>query len=431
MTDQVTGSPGTVLILGADGFIGRHLAFGLRARGWQVIASARRPKRLSRMGFETLKADLTSPRAANPDYWRPLVKEVTHLVNAAGVLSASDSVYEAVHATAPEALYQALPEGVKGLLISAVGIDEAKTDFALYRRAGEEIAARHGLTILRPGLVLGETSYGGSSLMRALAAFPFVTPVIGRGRQMFNPIHAADLAQVTDHFLRHPPPPGPHEIGGSQELTQAEMLRQMRRWMGLPEAPMLKLPIIFARLLGRLGDAMRLGPISATAVAQLETTVLAVPDSAARSLPVQPRGFSQFMAERPAATQDLWHARLYLMRPLLRLMLALLWLISGAIGLTLPADQFLPLIQGGPLDDTALTLLARLGGVADIAIALALMRGWRPRVMAGVQAAMIAGYTVAFSWLAPQLWLLPLGGLLKNLPLLVLIAIHAVLEDER
>ena len=59
------------------------------------------------------------------------------------------------------------------------------------------------------------------------------------------------------------------------------------------------------------------------------------------------------------------------------------------------------------------------------------MRGWRPRLMAGVQAAMVLGYTAAFSVLAPVLWLLPLGGLLKNLPILALIAVVYVLEDER
>ena len=51
--------------------------------------------------------------------------------------------------------------------------------------------------------------------------------------------------------------------------------------------------------------------------------------------------------------------------------------------------------------------------------------------MAGVQAAVVLGYTVAFSVLAPVLWLLPLGGLLKNLPVLALIALLYILEDER
>lgn len=427
----MTGTQGTVLILGADGFIGRHIAFGLRNQGWQVIASARRTKRLAQMGFETLKADLTAPRAADPAFWRPHLSKVTHLVNAAGVLSASDVICEAVHVTAPEAVYQALPEGARGLLISAVGIDTAETDFAIFRRAGEEVATRHGVSILRPGLVLGDTSYGGSSLMRALAAMPLLMPAVGKGRQVFNPIHAGDLTDMIAHLLHHPPPPGPHEVGGPEEITLAGMLRDVRRWLGLRKAPVLRLPVSIARLLGRVGDAMRLGPISSTAVTQLETSVLAHPDAAITGLPVQPRGFSTFMAARPAGTQDLWHARLYLMRPLLRLVLAFLWLVSGLIGIMLPADQFLPLVPQSGLSDTALVILARLGGGVDIAIALALLRGWRPRLMAVVQAAMIAGYTLAFSWLAPVLWLLPLGGLLKNIPLLALIAVQAILEEER
>ena len=38
---------------------------------------------------------------------------------------------------------------------------------------------------------------------------------------------------------------------------------------------------------------------------------------------------------------------------------------------------------------------------------------------------------MAFSVLAPGLWLLPLGGLLKNLPVLALIAVHGLLGEER
>ncbi len=421
----------TVLILGADGFIGRHLAFGLRLRGWHVIASARRTKRLKQMGFETLKIDLASPCAADPGFWTSKVSGVTHFVNTAGVLSASDRIYEAVHVTAPEALYQALPPTATGLLISAVGIDEANTDFALFRRASEEVAKRHQISIIRPGLVLGETSYGGSSLMRALAALPLVTPVVGHGQQVFNPIHVADLTGMVDHLLRHPPASGAHEIGGPEEITLTEMIRSMRRWLGLQRAPVLKLPAKLAHLIGRVGDAMQLGPISSTAVTQLETSVLAHPDKAVQALPVQPRGFSQFLAERPAGTQDLWHARLYLLRPALRLVLAFLWLVSGMIGLGLPTSQFLPLLPDTEIADTVLIALARFGGAIDIALGLALLRGWRPRAMSALQTIMILAYTIAFTFLAPILWLLPLGGLLKNIPLLSLIAVSAILEDER
>ena len=41
-----------VLLWGADGYIGRHLAFYMRAQGVHLIAQARRPERLAAMGFD-------------------------------------------------------------------------------------------------------------------------------------------------------------------------------------------------------------------------------------------------------------------------------------------------------------------------------------------------------------------------------------------
>lgn len=421
---------GKVLVLGADGFIGRHLAFGLRVAGWQVVALARRCGRLERMGFETVEADLASPAAATVGFWQRRLEGVTYVVNAAGVLSASERVSEAVHVTAPAAIYEALGENARGVLISAVGIEDSETVFARHRRDGEEVALAHGIMPLRAGLVLGETSYGGSSLARALAALPFVMPVVGKGEQPFNPVHAADLTKAVAHFLEHPER-GVQEIGGPQVVTQAEMLKVFRQWLGLGAVPVLRLPVWVCRGMGRVGDAMRLGPISLTAVTQLEAGVMAEPSAAVRVLPDQPRGFSEFMRARPAGTQDLWHARLYLMRPVLRIVLAVLWIASGLIGLFLPTSEFLPMIDGSGVPDWLATAFARLGGLVDLLIAAALLRGWRPRLMAGVQAAMVLGYSVVFSLLVPALWLLPLGGLLKNLPVLALIAVLYILEDER
>ncbi|MGK7651146.1 DoxX-like family protein [Roseovarius sp. B08] len=426
----MSGAPGTVLILGADGFIGRHLAFGLRDAGWDVLACARRTARLKHMGFSTLQVDLTDPRAHDPAFWRNHLTSVTHIVNSAGVLDAPQAIYTAVHVTAPEALYSACPDA-QALLISAVGIDGSVTDFARFRHAGEKIALDHNVTTLRVGLVLGETSYGGSSLARALAALPLVTPVVGDGQQTFNPIHAADLARAVDHLLRHPPGPGPHDIGGPETVTQAGMLQSLRAWFGLPPTRLLRLPVKLAGWMGRVGDLMRLGPISATSVAQLQNGVLADHARLTETLPEKPRGFSTFLAARPAGTQDLWHARLYLARPALRIVLALLWLASGLLGLFLPRADFLPLIPATALPDTALVVMARAGGVLDLALAAALFRGCRPRLVAALQAGLVGAYTLAFTTLAPGLWLLPLGGLLKNLPILALIAIHFILEDER
>lgn len=391
-----------------------------------MLAHARNPKRLAHMGFDTVAADLTHPDAATPVFWKSIAADVTHIVNVAGLLTAPDAAFQAVHVDAPKAVYAAFPDA-SGVLISAVGIDDAPTPFARYRRLGEEIAHMAGLTVLRPGLVLGDTSYGGSSLARALSVLPIVTPVVGNGSQAFNPIHASDLSTAISALLKTPQPNDVLHIGGPETVTQSEMLQGLRRWFGLRPAKLLRLPRGLALALGRVGDAMRLGPISRTAVTQLETGVLS-PSSP--GLPPA-RGFSEFLFARPAGTQDLWHARLYLMRPVLRIVMAILWFLSGLIGLFLPSAEFLPLVPNSPLPDWALVGMARLGAVVDLLLAAALLRGWRPRLTSVIQFAMVGLYTVAFSLLAPVLWVLPLGGLLKNLPILVLIAVLAILEEER
>ena len=313
-----------IVLLGADGFIGRHIAFHLRDQGHHVLAQARRPQGLARMGFHTLHADLTDQATHAAAFWHNHLQDA-HLINAAGLLTGTEAAFRAVHQLAPKAALAALPPGHHALLISAVGT-HTDTPFAHWRRETEALFASHA--ILRPGMVLADTSYGGSSALRAFAAFPCLTPVVGDGKQKFNPVHAADLAAIA-----------------LQQLTG------------------------------------------------------------------------------PAGTQDLWQARLYLLKPLIRLTLAGLWLYSAALGLTLHPDSF-PMINA-PL------WIARLGGIIDLALGVALIRNWRPRATALAQLAMVALYTIGLTVLAPGLWADPFGGLLKNLPILTLILTHLALVEER
>ncbi|MGX9354875.1 hypothetical protein ACS3SW_06850 [Roseobacteraceae bacterium S113] len=350
-----------VVLLGADGFIGRHIAFGLRARGYTVRAVARRCEALEAMGFEAYRIDLEDPRWHNVEAWRPLLGDGAHLINAAGLLTGSEAAFEAVHVRAPEAAYGAMTHGARGVLISATGVEgdtEFATPFAVWRRAGERAVPRH-FAVLRPGLVMAETSYGGTSLARALASLPGVVPVVGAGEQAFNPIHAEDLADIAIHCLEERLSGAPMAVGGPEVITQTALAQGLRGWMGLAPGRVMRLPVAWAEALGTLGDLLRLGPISATAVRQLETGVLAPMDARLSEAPA-PRGVFDILEARPAGTQDLWHARLYLMRPSIRLTLAFMWFVSGLLGLLLPGAAFLPALPGAP--DWLALLGARAGG---------------------------------------------------------------------
>ena len=75
--------------------------------------------------------------------------------------------------------------------------------------------------------------------------------------------------------------------------------------------------------------------------------------------------------------------------------------------------------------------MARAGGIADLALGLALLRDWRPKRVAQAQIALVAVYTAGLTLIAPGLWLDPFGGLLKNLPVLALLLVHLALAEER
>ncbi len=400
-----------IVLVGADGFIGRHIAFHLRAAGHEVLAVARRVSALQAMGFATLQADLTSAEAQDAAFWRPLLQGAA-LIWCAGLLTGREAAFRAVHERAPRAALQALAG--RAVLISSVGV-EARTPFARWRRTTEAVFV--GQAILRPGLVLADTSYGGSSALRAFAALPWVMPVVGDGRQPFNPIHAEDLAAAALAALALPP--ALHEVGGPEVLRQDELAALLRRWLGLPPAPVLRLPLPLARGLGRLGDALCLGPLSCTTVEQLAAGVLSRPSAALP--PAWPVG--TFAMRRPAGTQDLWAARLYLVKPLVRLVLAGMWLASAWLGLT---------ARPGDFPEVAAPLwLARAGGIADLCLGLALLRNLWPKRLAQAQLALVGAYTIGLTLLAPGLWADPFGGLLKNLPVLALILVHLILAEER
>lgn len=418
------------LLLGADGFIGRHLAFGLRDAGHSVVCVAKNPTALAAMGFETIAADFTLKLFQTPAAWEHHLETIDHVVNAAGLLTGSEDAFKAVHVTTPAAIYAAMRPNATGVLISAVGIT-TNTPFSQFRRLGEDTAIAANVTPLRIGLVLSDTAYGGSALIRALAAVPIATPVPAGSEQKFNPIHASDLAQIVAEALTQPPTPRPIDIGGPETMTLREMLRHYRIWLGLTKPRFLPIPAPLMYLIGACGDFVKAGPISRTSLAQLNAGVLADTTTQMATFKTKPRGFSIFANTRPAGTGDLWHARLYLAKPTIRLTLAFLWLASGLIGLLLPPENFLPLIETSAVSDTTLTLLARLGGLADLAIALALIRDWHPKRLIFIQFGLIVGYSVTFTILTPALWLLPLGGLLKNIPILALLAIHAILRRER
>jgi hypothetical protein len=133
----------------------------------------------------------------------------------------------------------------------------------------------------------------------------------------------------------------------------------------------------------------------------------------------------------PAHTQDRWHARLYFVRPVLRLTLAFLWLMSAVAGAFALRDWGLLLSMQLPIGiEGAMTVLA-LACLLDLVLAFLVIRRWRPRRLALIQVLVIGSYTFVATLLWPSLWTEPLGPLFKNLPILAAVIALGAIEEDR
>src|SRR4029078_11891029 len=114
----------------------------------------------------------------------------------------------AIHHDTPKALFDAcVKTGVKKIIqISALGIDHSDTTYSKSKKAIEAYLFTLPIKsfILRPSLVYGRGSYGGTSLFRGLAGLPWFIPVPGEGQQTFQPIHLQDLSKAILRLIEIP-----------------------------------------------------------------------------------------------------------------------------------------------------------------------------------------------------------------------------------
>lgn len=422
-----------ILVLGAGGFIGRHVLTELLARGHEPIGVVRRAAGLAEAfpGVRFLEHDLAAAR--DPADWSGLLDGVEAVVNAAGLLR--DPGMEAVHVEAPAALYRACADaGVRRVvLVSAISARPGvETDYARTKLRGEAVLRESGLdwTILRPSLVYAEGSYGGTSLLRALAALPWRIPLSGDGRFAFSPIHAEDLARCVGLACEAPRFAGATlEPAGPETLSLRDLLARYRAWLGFGQARFLEVPLPLMRLLARLGDRFGRGPVSSNSLDQLLAGNAGDGAAFAAAAGFAPRGLETALRQRPAQVQDRWHARLFFVAPLLRASLVLLWLASGLLGLTLGEPMTAALLSALSLPAALAWPLTLAASLLDFLVAAVLLLDRGGRWATRLQLAVVLGYTAVLGAALPQLWLDPLGPLLKNLPILAAILANGALTN--
>ncbi|MBB4185586.1 uncharacterized protein YbjT (DUF2867 family)/uncharacterized membrane protein [Sinorhizobium terangae] len=425
-----------VLILGATGFIGSAIARKLVDDGHQVTGLGRDPSRaaVKMPVFRWIRADLAGMTASGN--WRDALEGQDVVVNCAGALQdgLSDDLV-ATQENAMLALYEAARDSGLRLVVQVSAETEgAASDLAFLatKRRADAALASSGLpfVILRPALVIGRNAHGGSALLRALAALPFAIPLVHAENSVAT-VALDDVANTASDAVNGDLPAGSDlALGSGEGLTLKDLVVIHRRWLGLPPAPVIVLPPVLARPVTWLADAAGMlgwrSPLRSTAMTTMSGGIASRPSSDFKP------GLSsaaEMLAAAPSGIQDLWFARLYLLKPLIIVALSLFWLISGLVpffafgAASIHFAAFLP----APLASAATIATS----FADIALGLAvLVRPSAKRALLGMLLLTLA-YLLAATLAEPALWLDPLGPLVKVPPSILLTLAALAILDER
>jgi uncharacterized protein YbjT (DUF2867 family) len=434
-----------ILVFGASGLIGRFVTDDLRARGFHVIGVARNFSPSQKAGAFDLEMPILSMEQAA---LTRLIRDqgVEMVVNCLGVLQdGPGSDTGAVHRDFVARLLQAIRDSGRAIRLVHISIpgapEEDRTAFSVTKREAERLIAASGIAhaILRPGFVVAPAAYGGSAMLRALAALPLQLPRC-ESRTRFQPVAVEDISAtiawlagraINDAAVTAVT----WDLMQPQKITLSGVIEQFGFAFGAADYPRLTMPEFMLDLGSKLGDlANRLGwmpPLRTTAIAELRRGVTGDPAAWMAATGIVPKTISQMVGQRSATIQDKWFARLFLIKALVIASLAIFWIASGLIALVIsfPATKAILISHG--FSPSVAAPFAAVTSLMDISIGvlIAFRRSCAVGLIAGIVVAL--GYMVGTAILTSDLWIEPLGALVKTGPAIVLMIVALLTLDNR
>lgn len=281
-------------------------------------------------------------KLTNTGDWLPFLAGIDAVVNCAGALQdgARDSV-AAVQLEAMLKLYEAAAQSTSDCSFRSRRPLKAAVPACRLSlpNAQQTLLAQSSVphVILRPALVIGRNAHGGTALIRSLASFPMIVPLIYPDRPV-QTVALSDLIEAVRASLDGRILTGSDIVLASRQThTLADVVLAHRSWLGLARAPVVRLPHRLATITAWLADRAGLlgwrSPLRSTAMTIMADGVVSGNAVQMASPVLQLHSLEDTLAASLSGVQDLWFARLYLLKPVIILVLALFWIASGLIAL--------------------------------------------------------------------------------------------------
>lgn len=426
-----------ILVTGASGFIASKLVGRLILEGHNVTCCVRNVREAEKKFPGAKIIPCNFEKDVEEKAWLDRFENIDTLINCVGILSSffKKKIWQ-IHYETPKVFFDAaVKKGVKKIIqISAFGIEHSTTEYAKSKKAADEylMTLRTCAVIVRPSMVYSTGSYGGSSLFRGLASLPYFIVVPGRGDQLLQPIFFEDIAQgilkiVNDEKCETQI----LNFVGPEKISLKNILMRMREWLGMKKAIVVNMPEKIISFFSFLGDVFRFSTINSTSNKMLMQNNIATEDEQESFFRIiKPKKMSEVFLGNPSYVQDKWHAKLYLLRPFLRLSIGFVFVASGVTTLFLyPQEKTFELMNSFPFSSFEKNIFLYGASFVDIILGIFTLINYKLKQVGIIQCAMILIYTVIISIFSPVWWLHPFGPIIKNLPVFVAVLIMISLES--
>lgn len=295
-----------LVVIGANGFVGRHLLARLAAlKHRDVVALARDSSSLTRAphwlpDWRAVSCDLTRDVIPTAEIARDAV--VLHLAAATGKRSPRE-MHEVNVGGTRRVLDGARAARARHLIfvssIAAGFRDQRWYHYAESKRAGERLVAASGVpySVVRPTLVFGPGSPIGEAFTKlAVGGAPIV---LGTGRVRTQPVHVDDVVTLLLALVTASPAGGETlEVGGADRLTIRDLLAEIRRVHELPPRNVLSVPLgVIRPALGIVEPLLRsVLPVTAGQLAAFVNDSIAADSDIVRALLPRPLSLREIVA---------------------------------------------------------------------------------------------------------------------------------------